>query len=239
MRLLYLFIILSSLCSSCATIFKRPLAHNAHREFVPSGHFSPARKTYMQPKVELLLRPFTEIGDIYLPGVTERSVCDNSVLGVNYFATSHRSYSLEGGYAAGPLRFGDRFYSDSLLPIREEYKISFYAMLQQHSVFGRFDVGYGVCLHSSRATQYMVLRPFSTSDNRDSIVSNIASTAWGLGVSADYRITRSFHAEISYKQFLLASDGDWGFSNGHMIFAGVSWRIPLVKNGKKQSLKKA
>ncbi len=188
------------------------------------------------PRLQLIIRPpYADYYTIGFKGSKNTSVCLGGALGVEYSVRQLHYYSFEAGFAAGPLSFKTYFPVNGYLPPLKESKVALFARIMNCNKIGNFNIGYGLSFGKRNWKQYYRLRPFSTSNNMDSIVTQRSFWATGLSLTVGYQISSATHAGISYQPHIIETETYRKFQYGYILSAGFYWKIRLIKHKKSES----
>lgn len=102
-----------------------------------------------------------------------------------------------------------------------------YLNMRHHHQFGRLDVGYGLSTGERKGREYYDYY-YGATYKDDSLSKQFSHVSAGLSFSANYRLSNSIYAGLSYQpQLFEISNASTGFSYSHMTIFGLYWRWGL------------
>ncbi len=181
----------------------------------------------MQSDWELSFTPPLVNGFVFNPA---RVDLRGGLLGIGGGVTYHHSdrgfWNAEVGTAiAGAVAGFKRI--DSMPSFRRIRLTGWYLNIRHHHQLGRLDLGYGLSTGEQKGREYYD-HYYGATYKGDSVTKQFSHLSAGLSFSANYRLSNSIYAGVSYQpQLYEISKANTGFSYSHMTIFGLYWRWGL------------
>jgi len=181
----------------------------------------------MRSDWELSFTPALVNGFVFNPA---RLDLRGGVLGIGGGVVYHHSdrgfWSAEVGTAvAGAIAGHKRI--DSMPSYVRVRLTGWYLNLRHHHQLGRLDLGYGLSTGEQTGREYYD-HYYGATYKGDSVTKQFSHVSAGLSFSANYRLSNSIYAGVSYQpQLYEISKANTGFSYSHMTIFGLYWRWGL------------
>lgn len=148
-------------------------------------------------------------------------------LGTAYHYSEKRFWWGELGTAASG-GMGDGYRRINSAPTDSRLRLTgWYLNMRHHHRLGRLDLGYGLSTGERKGREFYDYY-YGATYKGDSVSKQFSHVSAGLSFSANYRVSNSVYAGLSYQpQLFEISKANTGFSYSHMTIFGIYWRWGL------------